>query len=78
MITKHPLTFEFPEFTTKIHNLKIENTHFKKMFEEYDTLDHEIFKAESNAEPTSDEILNQMRIERVHLKDKIYDFLCSN
>ena len=43
MFKKHPLTEEFPEFAEKIHQLKTENEHFKKLFDEYDEVDHEIY-----------------------------------
>ncbi|UOX33839.1 YdcH family protein [Flavobacterium sediminilitoris] len=75
MITKHQLTVDFPEFETKIHELKISDNHFKKLFDDYDTLDHEIYRIESNTEPASDDTLNTLRVERVHIKDEIYNYL---
>ena len=78
MITKHSLVTEFPEFEEKIHTLKVENAHFKNLFESYDELSHRIYKAESDIEPTIDEALNEMRLERVKLKDEVYHFLLKN
>jgi len=78
MITKHPIYLDFPEFAEKIHSLKIDDAHFRKLFTDYDTLDHLIYNAESDTEPTTDENLNQMRIERVKLKDVIYNYLKNN
>jgi uncharacterized protein len=78
MIKKHPLAEEFPEFEEKIHELKVDNEHFKKLFENYDNLDHEIYRIESDSEPASDEVANQLRIKRLHLKDEIYQFLKEN
>lgn len=78
MITKHQLVIDFPEFAEKIHTLKMENAHFKKLFENYDELDHAIFNIESDAQPKSDEVLNKMRMERVKVKDEIYQFLMHN
>lgn len=78
MIKKHQLTNDFPEFETKINDLKVNNAHFKKLFESYDELDHEIYRIESDAEPASDEALNNLRLERVKLKDEIYNFLQQN
>ncbi len=75
MFRKHPLTDEFPEFETKIHDLKVDNEHFKKLFDEYDEIDHEIYKIESDAEPASDETVNQLRINRLRLKDELYHML---
>lgn len=78
MIKKHPLTEEFPEFEDKITGLKVENEHFKNLFENYDEVDHEIYRIESDTEPASDETVNQLRIKRLHLKDEIYQFLKEN
>ncbi|CCG53871.1 Protein of unknown function [Flavobacterium indicum GPTSA100-9 = DSM 17447] len=77
MIQKHILTEEFPEFAEKIHTLKVEDAHFKKLFDEFDELDHEIYRIESDAEPAADETLNDLRVKRVHLKDGIYQYLTS-
>ncbi|MFC3880650.1 YdcH family protein [Algoriphagus namhaensis] len=78
MIKKHNLIEAFPEFEEKIHSMKVDNTHFKKLYEHYDELDHEIYRIESDAEPASDETLNHKRSERVRLKDEIYNFLKEN
>jgi len=78
MITRHLLTEEFPEFAQKIHHLKTEDNHFKKLFEEFDDLDHEIYRIEADAEPASDDALNELRTKRVHLKDTIYSYLQQN
>jgi uncharacterized protein len=75
MFRKHPLTDEFPEFAEKIHELKVENAHFSKLYDEYDEVDHEIYRIESDAEPASDETVNQLRISRLRLKDEIYSIL---
>jgi uncharacterized protein len=78
MITRHNLTTDFPEFTEKIHDLKVHNAHFKKLFESYDELDHEIYRIETDTEPSSGATLNQLRTERVRLKDEIFNFLSNN
>ncbi len=78
MITRHLLTEEFPEFAQKIHHLKTEDNHFKKLFQEFDDLDHEIYRIEADAEPASDDALNELRTKRVHLKDTIYSYLQQN
>lgn len=77
MIQKHPLVEDFPEFSEKIATLKIEDSHFKKLFEQYDELDHQVYRVESESEPTTDERLNELRSKRVHLKDEIYQYLLS-
>ncbi len=69
---KHDLLHEFPEHRDKIHELKTTNNHFRKLFDEYHELDHEIHRIEQGAESTTDEVLNGLRKKRVHLKDELY------
>lgn len=72
---KHSIVQEFPAFQNKIHELKMSDAHFRKMFEEYHEIDHQIHSIESGAQPTTDEHLNELRSKRVHLKDAIYAYL---
>ncbi|MDI9339086.1 MAG: DUF465 domain-containing protein [Sediminibacterium sp.] len=72
---KHDLLHEFPEHKQKIHDLKVSNTHFKKLFDEYHEADHSIHSIESGATSTTDEHLNELRLKRVNLKDKLYTII---
>ncbi|MCX6351240.1 MAG: DUF465 domain-containing protein [Bacteroidetes bacterium] len=72
---KHDLHHDFPELGEKIHELKISDAHFKKMFDEYHELTNTIHSIETGAEATSDEVLNEFRMKRVHLKDALYNIL---
>lgn len=78
MISKHPIVQEFPEFLDKIKNLNTQNAEFQVLLDSYHVLDNEIFKMETNETPVSDEVLNQKRIDRVFLKDEIYNYLTTN
>lgn len=78
MIKKHNLAKAFPEFEEKIHTLKVDDNHFKVLFEKYDELDHEIYRIETDTEPASDDTLDQLRVKRVRLKDEIYNYLSNN
>jgi uncharacterized protein len=69
---KHDLRNEFPEHVEKIHELKISDNHFKKLFDEYHEVNNEIHSIETEAVHTTDEVLNQLRIQRVQLKDQLY------
>jgi uncharacterized protein len=51
---------------------------FRKLFDSYDVLDHEIYNIESDTDPKSDDVLNKLRKDRVRLKDEIYTFLKNN
>lgn len=73
---KHDLHHEFPQFEEKIHDLKMSNNHFKKLFNEYEDLNHKIHGIETTGVFTDDE-LNDMRSKRLHLKDELYEMLKS-
>jgi uncharacterized protein len=72
---KHDILHEFPEFKEKIHELKVSDHHFRKLFDEYHELDHQVRRIETGVEATSDEHLTELRKHRVHLKDSIYAML---
>ena len=72
---KHNLLNEFPEFQEKIHQLKVEDTHFRKLFDEYHTLDHEIHKINVGEVTVIDEHAHELKAKLLHLKDEIYSYL---
>jgi uncharacterized protein len=74
---RHNLIDEFPEHKDKIHDLKMNDHHFRKLFDEYDEVDAEIHRIESGAEATIDDVLNDLRKKRVHLKDELSAILAS-
>jgi uncharacterized protein YdcH (DUF465 family) len=57
---KANLVEAFPDFGKKTHTLKVEDIYFKKLYDTYDELGPEIYKIESDIEPTSDENLNTL------------------
>ena len=75
MEENHDLIHEFPELRGKIHDLKVSNNHFRRLFDDYHTTDHDVHRIESGVEPTSDEVLNQLRSKRLDLKDQLYRML---
>ncbi len=72
---KHDILHEFPDKAEKIHELKVGNAHFRKIFDEYHEVDHAIHSHESGAQATTDEYLTVLRKQRIHLKDSIYDYI---
>jgi len=68
---KHDLVHELPEHRDTIHNLKMTDNHFARLFDEYHELDHEIHRIETGIENTSDEYLEGKKKERLHLKDSL-------
>lgn len=73
---KHDLRHEFPQFEDAIHNLKINDGHFRSLFDQYEDVNHKIHGLETTGVYT-DEELNLMRSERLQLKDKLYEILIS-
>lgn len=71
-LEKHDLHHEFPEYNDEIHYLKLNDTHFARLFAEYHYADHEIHRIEQGVENTSDEYLEQQKIKRLDLKDKLF------
>lgn len=76
-ITHHPLIEEFPKYRDEIHQLKINNQHFRRLSHEYEGIDKEIFRAEQGIEIMNDDYLEVIKKERLHLKDLIYAMLRS-
>lgn len=74
-MNKHDLHHEFPEYENQIHQLKTSDNHFRKLFDEYHNINNEVHRIETGAEATSDETLNKLRMQRVHLKDELYQIL---
>jgi uncharacterized protein YdcH (DUF465 family) len=71
----HDLAHEFPEFKDRIHALKLADKHFARQFEEYETLDKEIYRLEEQIETSSDDYLEGLKRKRLHLKDALYRML---
>ena len=72
---KHDLVHEFPEHKERIHQLKISDKHFEKLFDEYHELDHQILRMEEGIETPSDEVLEELKKKRVYLKDQLYSMI---
>jgi uncharacterized protein YdcH (DUF465 family) len=75
MLEHHPLIKDFPEHAEAIHSFKESDNHFHKMFNKYDELDKNIFRIEANEEPITDIDLENLKKERLSLKDNIYKII---
>ena len=71
----HDLHHEFPEYGSRIHELKTSDHHFAKLFGEYDKLDHEIRRIEQDGAKIADAELEKLKYSRIHLKDQLYAYL---
>jgi uncharacterized protein YdcH (DUF465 family) len=75
MLEKHDLIHELPEHRERIHELKTENNHFSRLFDEYHDVNHEIRRIEMEIEPTSDIYLEERKKQRLLLKDQLYNII---
>ncbi|WP_341503859.1 YdcH family protein [Gallaecimonas sp. GXIMD4217] len=76
-IDKHDLISELPEFREQIHNLKMSNNHFARLFDQYHQVDHEVRRIEEGVQATSDHYLEERKKVRLKLKDELYGMLTS-
>lgn len=74
-IEKHDLVHEFPEYREKITTLKTNDNHFARLFDEYDDVTHAVYRAETEVESTTDEHLEEMKKQRLFLKDQLFEIL---
>ncbi|PCJ42912.1 MAG: GTP-binding protein [SAR86 cluster bacterium] len=71
-VEHHNLVHEFPEYKNQIHNLKINDNHFRRLFDEYHELTINIEKMENEVMPVATLTEEDAKLRRVHLKDELY------
>jgi uncharacterized protein YdcH (DUF465 family) len=74
-IEHHDLLHDLPEYKEAIHELKLKNAHFKKLFNQYHLLTREVENMENNVIPVATEIEEQAKFRRVKLKDELVEML---
>ena len=74
-VEHHDLHHEFPELHDRIHELKMSNSHFRKLFDEYHELTSSIEKMEDEVTPVATRTEEEAKVRRVHLKDELYKML---
>ena len=67
----HELQDEFPDKTALIAQLAKTNYLFRRLASRYDEVNRHIYRIESEDEPTADEVLEDLKKERLKLKDQI-------
>lgn len=74
----HDLLHELPEHRDAIHDLKMNNAHFSRLFTEYHDLTHQIESIEKNNSNVSDEHLKEMKTKRLTLEDEMLAMIAKN
>ena len=71
----HELTEELPEHRARIHELKVADAHFARLFDEYHDVNREIHRAESAGLNIADEHHEELKRKRLQLKDEMFAML---
>src|SRR3989442_15980300 len=69
---RHSILREFPEYRDTVKLLKAGDPNFRKMFDEYHTLDEAIYRIEEEIDFATDQEIEELKKRRAWLKDKIY------
>ncbi len=75
--TPHDITEEFPDQRERITQLKTSNGRFARLVEEYNELNRTIHRIETRVEPAPEDVEEELKRRRVHLKDEIAAMLSS-
>ena len=67
----HDLRDEFPDESVLIERLIKADHHFGRLAERYDEVNRQINRIESEEEPTTDEVLERLKKQRLKLKDEV-------
>src|SRR5215470_15671036 len=68
----HSILREFPEYRETVKQLKAGDENFRKMFEEYHTLDESTYRIEEEIDFATDQEIEELKKRRAWLKDRIY------
>lgn len=71
----HDVLHEFPELEGKIDEMRANDPAFAKLMDDYDSLDARVRKLEELGTPVADETIEDLKKERLLLKDRLYDLL---
>lgn len=74
-VEHHDLHHEFPALSNAIHELKMSDHHFTKLFTEYHQVTSQIEALEGKNIPVTDEAYEALKKQRLSLKDKLYAIL---
>ena len=74
----HELSEDFPQYLERMQLLRVADTHFADLYNEYHEVNQAVRRAETDEEPTNDDHLNALRHRRVQLKDEIYALLTAD
>lgn len=69
--TPHELHDEFPHDAEALHRLKLNDAHFARLAERHHEVNRELHRIAAEIEAASDERIEALKRERLHLLDEI-------
>jgi uncharacterized protein len=73
----HDLLHEFPNLQEKIAALRLQDPEFARLMDDYDGLDAQVRHLEELGTPVADETIEDLKKQRLLLKDTLYGILRS-
>ena len=74
-VEHHELHQEFPEFRDIMQTLRASDSNFNQLYDQYHSLTSEVERLEEDDIPIDDFTFENMKKQRVRLKDKMYKIL---
>jgi len=71
----HDLLHEFPDLENKIASLREEDATFAHLIKDYDDVDARVRELEELGTPVADETIEELKKERLMMKDRLYEIL---
>lgn len=75
MQSHHDLAREFPDMKDTITTLKTNDAHFRRLFDEYDAVVHELHIVDEGRAAIDDEAAEHLKKKRLALKDQLFAIL---
>lgn len=75
VLEPHDLHSEFPEFRELIHDLKLSDAHFSRLFDLYHDTNRHVQRVELDVELATDAELDVLKKQRLKLKDELHRML---
>lgn len=73
----HDLAAAFPQAAVRLHELKLNDAHYRKLSDAYYELDKAIHRAETGIEPASDEHVEALKKQRLAVLDAVADMVAA-
>ena len=69
------LAQEFPDYKDAIHEMKMRNTHFAELLDQYHELVRHVHRIEQEIETPSDQVVEDLKKQRLKLKDELFNLI---